>query len=159
MSREVVPVIRVADVSEVVAVAALRRAERGTADDPSFEARFEKWFLAEADRRITWVAELGDALVGCVSLFDYRRMPAPDRADSGWGYLSNMFVLTPYRGAGIGRMLLDAAIEAAEHRGYARVVLAPSIRSIPFYERVGFVHAGPDAGPDQLMVRGGGASS
>ncbi len=64
-----------------------------------------------------------------------------------------MFVLERHRNAGIGRALLDAAIEAADRRGYARIVLAPSIRSIPFYERAGFIDAGPGAGPDRLMVR------
>jgi hypothetical protein len=50
-------------------------------------------------------------------------------------------------------MLLDAAVAVADERGDVCVVLAPSIQSIPFYQRAGFVDAGDDAGPDRLMVR------
>ncbi len=153
------PVIRLVDPSEVPALAALRREAREAADDPGFEQRFADWLRAEGDRRTTWVAEVDGQLVGCTSLFEYRRMPAPDRPDLCWGYLGNMFVLERHRNAGIGTRLLDAVLAAASARGYARVVLAPTIRAIPFYERAGFVDAGEGAGPDRLMVRPGRTSS
>jgi GNAT superfamily N-acetyltransferase len=155
MSGERPATIRLASAAEGAAVAALRRAERGVADDPGFESRFEEWFAAEGSRRLTWVAELDRSLVGCVSLFEYRRMPVPGSANRAWGYLSNMFVLEPFRYSGIGTMLRDAALATADERGYVRVVLAPSIRSIPFYQRAGFVDAGEGAGTDRLMVRRG----
>jgi predicted N-acetyltransferase YhbS len=144
--------IRVADAADIPALAVLRRQTQGSADDPGFEARFAAWSEAEGDRRTTWVADDG-GLIGCTSLFEYRRMPAPDRDDSCWGYLGNMMVVEDRRNAGIGSLLLKAVVTAAEERGYARIVLAPSPRSIEFYRRAGFLDAGPDAGWHRLMVR------
>lgn len=149
--------IRESTLADVAALAALRRGIREGDDDPDFETRFAAWSAAEGDRRTTWVAE-DDAkghggLIGCVSLFEYRRMPAPDRPDQCWGYLGNMMVVEGRRDAGIGGLLLDAVLAAADARGYARIVLAPSVRAIPFYARAGFVDAGPDAAGDRLMVR------
>ena len=149
--------IRPADASEVSAIAALRREDREPADDPGFEDRFASWLVAEGDRRLSWVAELDGELIGCASLFEYRRMPAPGRPDARWGYLGNMFVLERHRNAGVGTELLNAVIDEADRRGYARVVLAPTVPAVPFYERAGFVDAGERAGVDRLMVRHGGA--
>ena len=147
-------IIREATEADVPALAVLRRGIRESDDDPGFERRFAAWYAAEGDRRTTWVAEDG-GLIGCASLFEYRRMPAPDRPDQCWGYLGNMMVVEGRRDAGVGRLLLDAVLAAADARGYARIVLAPSLRAVPFYARVGFVDAGPGAGGDRLMVRPG----
>ena len=70
-----------------------------------------------------------------------------------WGYLGNAFVLAAYRNQGIGGQLLDAVLGYASENGFARVVLSPSERSIPFYERAGF---GP---ADALMLWTPGGSS
>jgi GNAT superfamily N-acetyltransferase len=149
--------IRLATPADIVPLAALRRQVRKTTDDPGFERRFAEWFAAEGDRRTTWIAEQpgagGSRPIGCASLVEYRRMPAPDRPDAAWGYLGNMFVVEGLRDAGVGSALLAAVLAAADYRGYVRVVLAPSERSIPFYRRAGFIDAGADAASDRLMVR------
>jgi GNAT superfamily N-acetyltransferase len=49
-----------------------------------------------------------------------------------------VFVLPAHRDAGVGRLLLDAALAHADAHSYVRVVLHPSPRSVPFYERAGF---------------------
>ncbi len=54
--------------------------------------------------------------------------PAPDELDSQ--FLSCL-----------GRRLLDSAVSYADDHDFARVVLSPSERSIPFYERAGFIPA------------------
>jgi hypothetical protein len=46
----------------------------------------------------------------------------------------------------------DLAIEAAEQREYVRIVLAPTVRSVPFYRRAGFVDAG-GAEDERLLMR------
>lgn len=65
-------------------------------------------------------------------------MPAPGRPASTWGYLGNMFVRAEHRDRGIGAALVAAAVEHARRAGYARLVLSPSERSVPFYARAGF---------------------
>ena len=62
-------------------------------------------------------------------------MPRPGRDAGTWGYLANAFVLAPYRNQGIGARLLAALLAHADDQGYVRVVLRPSERAIPFYQR------------------------
>jgi GNAT superfamily N-acetyltransferase len=65
-------------------------------------------------------------------------MPRPGRPDSRWGYLANAFVLAEHRNRGVGAALLTELVAGARDRGCARIVLAPSERSVPFYRAAGF---------------------
>jgi len=73
-----------------------------------------------------------------MNLAIFERMPRPGRAPRRWGYLSNAFVLAAHRNQGIGGQLVAAVLSYADQNGFARAVLSPSERSIPFYERAGF---------------------
>jgi GNAT superfamily N-acetyltransferase len=115
--------------------------------DEGFEARFLEWYERESSRRVTWLAEAGGVLVGMMNLAVFERMPSPGRDSGRWGYLGNAFVLAAHRNQGIGSALLAAVLGYAGERGFARVVLSPSERSVPFYQRVGFVPA------DALLLR------
>jgi GNAT superfamily N-acetyltransferase len=75
-------------------------------------------------------------------------MPRPSAADPGrWGYVANVYVVPGDRDRGVGRLLLDAVTAHADEQGFARLVLSPSERSVPFYARHGFEPA------TSLMVR------
>ena len=143
-------VIRRAQDADLAAVAWLRRESAAEQDgdgaDPSFEERFGAWYARESSRRIIWLAEVGGRPVGAMNLSVFERMPRPGHAPSRWGYLGNAFVLAAYRNQGVGGLLLDALLGYASENGFVRVVLSPSERSIPFYERAGF---GP---ADALML-------
>ena len=143
--------VRPATDADVEAMAALRRAwveeDAGPVDDPAYEPAFAEWYDREGDHRLAWIGFVDGVPVGMLNLLEYRRMPRPDRLDSRWGYISNVFVLREYRNDGLGRRLLDAALAAARERHYVRLVLSPSERAIPFYGRAGFVPA------DELMIR------
>jgi GNAT superfamily N-acetyltransferase len=142
------PVVRVAGPGDAAALAWLRGG-----DEPGFAPLMGAWLAAEGERRTTWLATVGDAPVGMVSMLEYRRMPRPDRLDSRWGYVGNLFVLDAYRDRGIGGALLAAVVGAADARGYVRLVLSPSERSVALYERAGFVVPDSSAGGDRLLVR------
>jgi predicted N-acetyltransferase YhbS len=135
--------VRVAGDADAGGIAALRRAwteeslARTTAD-AGFGERFAGWHAAESGRRVSVVAERAGALVGMVHLAVFERMPAPERAASRWGYLANAYVRTGHRDGGIGAAMVDLLLRQARELGCVRVVLAPSERSVPFYERVGF---------------------
>ncbi|HEX6447509.1 MAG TPA: GNAT family N-acetyltransferase [Streptosporangiales bacterium] len=154
--------VRMATSADVALLAGLRRRwtqECGAgAGDADFEQRFARWFTRERAHRATWLAETDDGPIGMLNLllfapqgFRGRRsgvgMPRPGEAASGWAYLANMFVLHRFRNRGVGRLLLDAAVEHAADAGLERIVLHPSARAVPFYERAGFGAA------DTLLVR------
>jgi GNAT superfamily N-acetyltransferase len=136
------PVIRIATSEDAPALAVLRRAwtaeQHGPVDDPGFEARFLDWYERESARRLSWLAEADGEMVGMMNLAVFERMPQPGRDAGTWGYLSNSFVLAAYRNQGIGSLLLCALLAHADDHGYLRVVLSPSQRAIPFYQRAGF---------------------
>jgi GNAT superfamily N-acetyltransferase len=147
-------VVRVAGADDIGAITSLRALWDAGADlDVAFQERLADWLEAEGDRRTTWLALLGDTPVGLASLFEYRRMPRPGRLDSRWGYVGNMFVDAAHRGGGIGAALLNAIIATAEERDYARLVLSPTERAVPFYRRAGFVVPDDAVGGHALLVR------
>ena len=143
-------VVRLAEDADLPAIARLRRElaveQEGDHGDPDFEERFAAWWARESGRRIIWLAEVGHDPVGTMNLAVFERMPRPGRVPSRWGYIGNAFVLAPYRNQGIGGQLLAAALGYAREHHFARLVLSPSERSVPFYRRAGF---GP---ADVLMV-------
>ncbi len=95
-------VIRTADDRDVEALTTLRSLWSPGADELDFEQRMAAWLAAEGERRTIWLAALPDLPIGMASVFEYRRMPRPDRTDSRWGYVSNMFVREEFRNRGVG---------------------------------------------------------
>lgn len=78
-----------------------------------------------------FVAELpGGQLVGYASVhwLPYLFLAGPE------GYVSELFVTEPHRGAGVGSELLDTTVDAARSRGCSRLMLA-AVRSRESYER------------------------
>jgi GNAT superfamily N-acetyltransferase len=145
--------VRVAGTTDLAAIARLRSLLSGVPSDSEFEQQLAEWMAREEGRRTTWLARVGPDAVGMASVFEYRRMPRPGRLDSRWGYLGNMFVRDDWRNQGIGSALLAAVIAAADQRGYARLVLSPTDRSVRFYERAGFTVADGSQGAQRLLVR------
>ena len=146
--------IRMATAADAAALAGLRALFLGGHDcDEAFAGAVAAWIEEEGERRTTWLAERGGAAIGMASLFEYRRMPKPGLPASRWGYVSNVFVREEARDGGVGAAVLDAVVGAAEARGYARLVLSPSERAVPFFARAGFLVAGEAAGGDRLLVR------
>lgn len=151
--------VRFATAADVPVVAGLRQAwteenAGGPVEDPSFETVFADWFEREAGQRVIWLAEAGDRVVGMLNLLVFTRMPRP-RVEAAaqhptqWGYVANVYVVPGDRDRGVGRLLLDAVTAHADEQGLARLVLSPSERSVPFYERAGFAPA------TSLMLRPG----
>jgi GNAT superfamily N-acetyltransferase len=151
--------VRLTGPADIPTIAALRAQWTGAVADREFERHVAAWIAAEGDRRLIWIASLGDEPAGLASLLEYHRMPRPDRLDSRWGYVGNMFVREDLRNRGIGAALLGAIIGESDARGYTRLVLSPTERAASFYRRAGFVDADAAAGNDRMMVRAAGAQS
>lgn len=114
---------------------------------------FTREALAERSPWRVWVAEDAGRIVGCVWLQLVERVPHPDlpRWARPIAYLTNMYVEPERRDDGLGRRLLDVALAFAHEREVDGVILWPSARSVPFYERAGFCS---DPAPLWLEVAG-----
>lgn len=143
--------VRRAGEDDVAALCSLRVAWTvewfGECADEEFGDRFAAWYELEAARRVTWLASVADAPVGMINIAVFERMPRPGTDSGRWGYIGNAFVLPEYRNQGIGAQLLSAALSFADENAFVRVVLSPSERSVPFYQRAGFAPA------DGLLLR------
>ena len=64
-----------------------------------------------------FVAEVEDEAVGFVCVYAHMIINDPDEAPKGFAYVSDISVLTPYRGRGLGRALLSRAEQYACERG------------------------------------------
>jgi GNAT superfamily N-acetyltransferase len=150
------PRIRQARLEDVDELARLRwefRIGSGTPmtrDYASFLREFQAFAadaLADGARWRAWVADEDGRLVGCAWLQIVAKVPHPSRTltERPIAYVTNMFVDPDHRSLGLGRDLLDRAIAYARERDVDGVVLWPSERSRPFYERAGF-------GPEPLWL-------
>jgi predicted GNAT family N-acyltransferase len=60
------------------------------------------------------------------------------------GLIGRMAVMPQWRGRGVGRALLETALQAARERGLPVVKLSAQNRAVPFYARSGFRAVGPE---------------
>ena len=70
--------------------------------------------------------------------------------------IGRVAVLKEYRGSGVGKSIMEYAIDEARRRGYREVVLSSQTYALPFYERLGFIAEGPeydDAGIPHRTMR------
>ena len=122
----------------------------------AFDRRFAQTvdaFLADG-RWTIWVAEASGRLVGTLWVERVDKVPRPYPRPEHWGYVTNVYVVPSHRTAGVGRRILEAAIEAARTDGWEQLVLWPSEASGRFYARSGFrpdggllaLHVTPDSG-------------
>lgn len=66
-----------------------------------------------------FVTEVDQRVVGFVGVVVGKSPPEPDEEQSPYGYVSDLIVLSAYRGHGIGRALLERAESYARNRGVA----------------------------------------
>ncbi|MFC8954832.1 GNAT family N-acetyltransferase [Streptomyces sp. NPDC057101] len=87
---------------------------------------------------LAWVAEAEREICGHVFLCLVERMPDPFEDNDPVGYVTNYFVLPSQRNKGTGSALLEALTQHARGAGLEGLIVWPSERSIPLYQRFGF---------------------
>lgn len=108
------------------------------------EAFFERcatWMAdrLEADRQWKcWVAEQPSGIAGNLWLQLMEKLPNPVSEPEHHAYITNVYVLPDCRSAGVGALLMDAALDWCRNSEIDAVFLWPSDRSRPFYMRYGF---------------------
>jgi GNAT superfamily N-acetyltransferase len=87
---------------------------------------------------LAWVAEVDGHLCGHVFLHVIEKVPDPYAASDSLGYVTNFYVTPAHRGHGLGSLLMDALRTHARAENFDTLVVWPSERSAPLYQRTGF---------------------
>lgn len=116
----------------------------------SFIAEFLAVHQAEwtSDEVVHWVAADGKRLVAIMSVVFVRKIPRPGNLHGRWGYLANSYALPEVRNGGVGGRLLAAVTDWARGENLELLVVWPSEKAYPFYERAGFRRT-----PDPVVLR------
>lgn len=127
-------------------LALLRWALR-TDDSPNFDPEakeqfirdFVSWMDSTADEDLVhWIAEQDSELIGVISVRVITKMPSPEALDDKFGYVTNTYVMQEHRDKGIGTALLEEVRSWALQKHLELLVVWPSCRAYPFYERGGY---------------------
>ncbi|MER5932982.1 GNAT family N-acetyltransferase [Streptomyces sp. NPDC002054] len=89
-------------------------------------------------RWLAWVAETEGQICGHVFLCLVERMPEPYEDNNPVGYVTNFFVLPSQRNKGVGSALLESLKQRSRGAGLEGLIVWPSERSTPLYQRLGF---------------------
>ncbi len=90
---------------------------------------------------MAYIAELRGEAVGMAWLAVFDRIPQPRDLVRLAGNLQSVYVLDDLRNRGIGRALVEAVIEEARARTVGYLIVHPSQRAYPLYERLGFTRS------------------
>jgi GNAT superfamily N-acetyltransferase len=142
------------DVPAIVAVQARswRESYRGLVDDAYLDALpLQDWIASwraqffSARDRTCLLAEAGGRVVGFASAGPPGE---PEGLDPSVGELHTLYVEAAHQGAGLGRLLLERALDHLRDRGYITAVLwvlEGNARGIRFYEAAGWTPDGARA--------------
>jgi GNAT superfamily N-acetyltransferase len=136
--------IRRAGMSDAPALARLRwlwrtaeREEHGLSQS-AFEATFAEWWGRREESHTAYIAERGHEAVGMAWLAVFDRIPQPRDVVRLAGNVQSVYVLSELRNQGIGKVLVEAVIREARALGVGYLIVHPSQRAYPLYERLGF---------------------
>jgi GNAT superfamily N-acetyltransferase len=73
-----------------------------------------------------------------VFVFVVQKMPKPGRGVPKWGRISSVQTIPEFRNTGIGSALMEKVVAWCKAERLEELVVWPSERSVPFYERAGF---------------------
>ena len=85
-----------------------------------------------------WVIEHSGALAGALWLQLIEKVPNPTSEPETYAYITNFYVVDALRGKGLGSRMLDEALKWCREQDAHMVILWPSDKSRPLYERYGF---------------------
>ncbi len=97
-------------------------------------------FLIQALREefSCWVAVDNEVIVSHIYVVKVRKVPKPGKLDGVWGYVTAVYTVPEYRNNGIGSALVDRVKAWSRENGLENLIVWPSERAVPFYERSGF---------------------
>lgn len=85
-----------------------------------------------------WVAEHQGRIVATISLHEVEMLPRPGRIEDRFGCITNNYTEPGARGRKIASGLLQHVLDHAAAIDLELLIVWPSERAVPFYERLGF---------------------
>lgn len=98
-------------------------------------------FLAQgfkAGEWVCWLAECDGEIVSHLYVNVIRSIPRVYALESAWGNVRAVYTRPADRNKGVGRDLLESAVQWAKAQKLELLTLWPSAKSVTFYERGGF---------------------
>lgn len=93
----------------------------------------------EQNEFVAWVAETEEGrMIACSAISFYELPPKPWNLTGKYAYLSSMFTERSHRRKGLGRRLLQAALDFAKESGIREVALHATEDGEPLYRSFGF---------------------
>jgi len=136
--------IRRAGIADTAALAELRwlwrtdeRGEHGLSPG-EFQTALRHWWGSRQESHIAYIAERDGHAVGMAWLAMFDRIPQPRDVGRLAGNVQSVFVVEAFRNQGVGGALVEAVIAGARARGAGYLIVHPSQRAYPLYERLGF---------------------
>ncbi len=107
---------------------------------PGFAAETQSFTQAETagGRLHTWIADVDDEVAGIVSLLLWFRPPKPEDRRTAEAYIINMYVHAQHQRQGVGRRLLQAALDSGGELGIRKFLLHATDEGQALYESAGF---------------------
>lgn len=147
--------IRQADEADDAALAAIERAVWAPDNSPTPKVEGEPPFFGPGrEPSDTWVATIGDRIVGSVLVGAGHPIPSHSHV----AHLRGLSVHPDAQGLGVGRALVERAVGELARRGARRVrsrVLSTNAGSLALHARCGFVEEGRLRG--EFLIDGVGA--
>lgn len=140
-------IFRMADENDSEALAQLRWDFKTEGKENELEVGREEFLKGFADflrpefkngNWSCWVAEEDGGIVSQIFIRRIRKLPRPGKLLAEYGYVSNVYTRPSFRGKGIGSLLMGQVKQWALENKLEFLVLWPSKRAVPFYEREGF---------------------
>jgi GNAT superfamily N-acetyltransferase len=85
-----------------------------------------------------WIAEVEGLIIAQAFVQRIQKVPTPWSIQREFGYVTNVYTDPAYRNQGIGARLMEHLQEWARQQNLEMLVLWPSQRAVPFYQRGGF---------------------
>jgi GNAT superfamily N-acetyltransferase len=89
-------------------------------------------------RYVSWIADAGEGVVGCVGLSLIAIPPRTREGHVNDGLVLTMWVEPEWRSRGVGRLLMEELLAAREELGIHRLLLHATDAGRPLYESLGF---------------------
>ena len=114
--------------------------EEPLADKAEFVESCLRYFREglHAHRDAHWLAVDKGRILAALLVQKVPMIPRPCRLRDGFGYIADNYTRPEWRGRGIGRALLQRAIDWARREDLELLIVWPSTRAVPFYERLRF---------------------